>query len=312
MMPVLYSHQLPPYAALQKAYCWETHATSPFNELLISWNAQRPQHGQYVISISTYTNEWSPWLLYAVWGTTIQYSFHETTPHAPVRTFQDQVELLNGHTATRFRIRVTACAGATLDGFYSLHACASLLNTPQALATYSPASSIHLSVSGLSQIKLQHPRAMSFCSPTSVTATLRYLQGNSTLNPLTFTQGVYDSGFDIYGNWSFNVAQAFVELGKDWRCWCARTNGLPSIWPYLKRGLPVVVSLKGSLTKSPIPYTSGHLVVIKGYDAAQREVLCMDPAFSSDNESSVAYPWDEFMKAWGERRGLAYFFSPHS
>jgi hypothetical protein len=88
---------------------------------------------------------------------------------------------------------------------------------------------------------------------------------------------------------------------------------MPSIewlWYSLKQGRPVVVSLKGSLPGTLLPYTSGHLIVIKGYDAATQHFLCMDPAFPSDEQTDVAYPWQALMQAWENRHYLAYLFIP--
>lgn len=309
MVSFFHPHDLPCYAALQKSYRWEISNTTPFDELLLSWNALRPLKGHFVILASVYIKTWSPWLLFAVWGDNTQYSFHETTSKAPVRSFQDQVEILDGQLATGFRIRIEACAGSSLEKFYSLQASTAHIKSYSPSPRYSPDSSLQFPVPGLSQLTLPHPRSKSFCSPTSVAAALSYMR-NEMVDPLKIAKRVYDEGFDIYGNWSFNTAEAFVQLGSEWRCWHSRTKGLDSIWPYLKQGLPVVASIKGSLAGSLMPYANGHLVVIRGYDAVNRRILCMDPAFPSNEETLVAYDRDEFLQAWKHRHHLAYFFCP--
>src|ERR1700733_7340501 len=48
-----------------------------FSELIVSWNAQRPLKGKYAIYVSLKTSQWSPWLLYAVWGVNQQKTFSE-------------------------------------------------------------------------------------------------------------------------------------------------------------------------------------------------------------------------------------------
>jgi hypothetical protein len=294
----------------KKSYIWFVPRMESFDELLLSWNAERPLRGHYVILSSvSIRNQWSPWLLYAVWGAQYQYSFHDTTSYAPVHSFQDQIEVLDEQEATGFRIRIEACDGATLDHFYTIYACASLLKSPKPIRPPPLESSPRLFVPGLSQIQLHHPRATSFCSPTSTTAVIHYACADEQLSPLKFAQNVYDAGFDIYGNWSFNVAQAFVELGPKWQCFCARAAGFETVWHYLKKGLPVVVSVKGILTGSLVPYIHGHLIVIKGYDALTHQIICMDPAFPCDEQTTIAYDWNEFMRAWQNRNYLAYFFS---
>ena len=308
--PILNQHHLPAQSPMQKTYTWVYPHLQAFDELLLSWNADRPLIGQYVILVSVYAAEWTPWLLYAVWGSEYQFSFHDTTSKSPVRSYQDQIELLEGCTATGFRIRLEACGGAALSGFYSLYACTSLIKSPLSNCLPRSASSLHLAIPGLSQLALNHPRSTSLCSPVSTTAAISYLHSHYPSDPLKFAKGVYDAGFDIYGNWSFNIAQAFVELGFKWKCWFARAAGFEQIWHYLKQGLPVVVSVKGFLTGSPLPYQNGHLIALKGYNPFKRKVLCMDPAFSSDEETHAEYCFDEFMQVWGRRRYLTYFFFP--
>jgi hypothetical protein len=308
--PIIYHNPLSIQASKQTSYTWLVSNTKPFDELLLSWNAHRPLQGHYVILSSiSFQNKWSPWLLYAVWGAQDQFSFHDTTPHAPVHSFQDQVEMLENKTASGFRIRIEACGGATLDHFYHLYACISTQSNKPIWAK--PHDSFPpLTVPGLSQLCLNHPRAKSFCSPTSTTSVIQYILGHTRPNPLDFAKNVYDAGFDIYGNWSFNVAQAFVELGAQWQCYYARTEGFSTICQYLKKNLPVVVSIKGTLTGSPLPYSNGHLIVIRGYEANTHQVLCMDPAFPSNEQTMISYQWEEFMQAWKSRNHLGYFFFP--
>jgi hypothetical protein len=294
----------------EKNVCWTQSPLAPFNELLISWNAKRPMQGHYVILCRLLIqDQWSPWLLYAVWGDTHQYSFHDTTSQAPVQSFQDQVEVLEGTRATGFSIRVEAYGGATLEEFYTLFACASELSSHPLPWSLPSIPQISLSVPRISQLCLTHPRSQSFCSPTSTTAVIRYLS-KTQLQPLQFAKQVYDAGFDIYGHWPFNVAQAFVELGHAWQCFCVRLPHIEWIWESLQLGCPVVISVKGNLPGANLPYTNGHLIVIKGYDVNTQQFLCVDPAFPSDEETEIAYPWRELLEAWGRRYYLSYFFLP--
>ncbi len=313
-VPFVNFHLLPAsILAEQKSYTWTMWQVPAFDELLVSWNAERPLKGHYVILSSLYyRNQWSPWLLYAIWGSQHQYSFQDKTSAAPIHSYQDQIEVYDGEIATGFRLRIEACHGANLKGFHSLFACACHLKLFEPSLQRPLPFSTHLPVPGLSQLSLSHPRSKSLCSPTSTTAVIRYLLNKNFLNPLDFAQDVYDAGFDIYGNWSFNIAQAFVELGSQWQCFYARATGFEIIQVYLAQNIPIVVSVKGQLTGSLLPYSSGHLMVIKGYDALQHQVICMDPAFPLDGQTSIAYPWEEFMQAWGQRRYLAYFFVPQN
>lgn len=300
-------HRLSFSDSKQTSYSWVSPNSCPFDELLISWNADRPLKGHYVILSSVLIqNQWTPWLLYAVWGSHDQYSFHDTTLHAPVHSFQDQVEILEGE-ATGFRIRIEACGGATLDRFYTLYASISIVKLIKPIWSPPPHSYFPSSpMPGISQLCLPHPRAKSLCSPTSTTALIRHALNQHSLNPLHFAERIYDAGFDIYGNWSFNIAQAFVELGIQWQCFCARLTRFAQLWD----SLPIIASIKGSLRGSMTKYSQGHLIVIEGYDREKREFLCMDPAFPSDEQTTVAYQEEELKQAWENRGYLAYFIRP--
>jgi hypothetical protein len=309
--PIIKGHSLPPHAARQTSYTWSVPRIKSFDDLLLSWNADRPQEGHFIISSSLFTqNQWSPWLLYAVWGAQSQYSFLDTAGDAPVHSFQDQIELLENEIATGFRIRIEACDGATLENFYHIYACASLLKAPQ--PTWSPP--IHslpsLPMQGLSQMCLDHPRKDNLCSPAATTTAVRYLLSGKELDPLKFAKNVYDAKFDIYCNWPFNVAQAFVELGPQWQCFCARSAGFEMISQHLTKNLPVVVSLKKKATRRRMPSSNNHQLVVRGYDASTKRVLCIDPAFPSDEQTMTGFKWEEFMQAWSEKSYLGYFFLP--
>lgn len=313
MNSLIHSHSLVTESTHQSSYVWTNFSVIPFNELLISWNSLRPAKGHYVIlSRVLMENKWSPWLLYAVWGHNAQFSFHDTTSAAPVRSFQDQVELHDDKVATGFSIRIEACHGASLKNFHVLYASTTNLD---ALLLESPPPETHftsLPVPKISQLGLSHPRCKSLCSPTSTTSVIQFHNPHHPICPLKFSQCVYDSGFDIYGNWSFNIAQAYVELGDAWKCFYGRMIDKKWLFRALKNGMPLVISIKGTLTESFVPYTNGHLLVIKGYNANTQEVLCMDPAFPSNDQTEKAYAWKELISAWKNRHYLTYFFLPTS
>jgi Peptidase_C39 like family len=292
----------------QLAFTWEETNVLPFTELILSWSAQRPQEGHYLFQMSfLFSSEESPWLNYAYWGKSDQRTFnHELST---LRIYQDLAETLEGQQAIGFRVRVLANEGANLNNVRALHVCLTNLHTHQHDFDSNPLS-IDLEISGLSQMVLPNERHLRLCSPVSSTAAIRYLQKNATLCPLKFANRVWDSHFDIYGNWVLNTAQASHELGDGWQCYVSRLNSFSEILENLHKKYPVVVSVKGPLAGSALPYASGHLIVVKGYEPSTRRVLCMDPGFPEDSLTSVSYDLDDFLVAWNRRKGLAYLFSP--
>lgn len=287
---------------------WVVENLTPFNELMLSWNAVRPLEGKFLFYISVKTSAWSPWLLYSSWGSDGQSSFKTSAENTPVRVYQDALEVLEENTATAFKIKIVTEGCASLNSIHGLHV---YTNNDKAkeLQPVSYNNSIYLDVPGLSQMALNHIRHKDLCSPTSITAVTRYLLNDYTLDPLKFAQNIWDSGFDIYGNWVFNVAQASEHLGREWSCWVERLNGFNSICQYLELRIPIIVSVRSPLPGSAVNYTQGHLLVVIGYDSLNRKVICMDPAFPTDGETRVTYDLSDFIQAWSRRGNVAYIFN---
>lgn len=287
---------------------WKEENLSPFNELIVSWNATRPAKGKFLFYVSVKIDHWSPWLLYASWGSHEQLSFSNTAQQASVHVFQDALEVMEGKTATGFQIKIISDDGADLSNIHSLHVYTNSDRSKELQKTPSNLTSIYLKVPGLSQMALNHVRHSDLCSPTSTTAVTRYLSNDYTIDPLLFAQNIWDSGFDIYGNWVFNVAQASTHLGQRWNCWVERLHGFNDIYSYLKQGTPVIVSIKGPLPGSALPHSKGHLLAVIGYDSLNQKVICMDPAFPTDSETQVSYDLSDFIEAWNRRGNVAYVF----
>ncbi|HSX13735.1 MAG TPA: C39 family peptidase [Chlamydiales bacterium] len=268
---------------------------APFDEFILTWNGKRPENDKINFYVRLKTDAWSPYFLYATWGKSGQNSYRYGTD---IRVDQDVISTKT--KATGFEIKVE---GANPKDFcYHVY-----VNQEKTIChNVSNLGSIRLDVPGLSQKTLDHPRKMDLCSPTSSTAVIRYLS-NASIDPVLFAENVCDSGFDIYGNWILNVAEASSILDS-WHCWVERLCGFEELHARLMKNTPVVVSVRGPLKGSALPYAKGHLLVVKGYDAEKNMVLCMDPAFPTNEETNIAYPLSDFMAAW-ERRGLlSYIF----
>lgn len=289
------------------SYEWIVNSIDPFEELLISWNSNRPQQGHYTIYVSVDTGEWSPWLTYAEWGKNYQKGFISTPEHVPVKVYQDAVAIAPEYQGLGFKIKVVAEGGASLSGLNSLHVCSSNPSLIINHDAYYSRSSTCLKVEGLSQMALNDSRNGRLCSPTSTTAVVRYFNGDRLLDPIDFAESCYDSGFDIFGNWVFNAAEAYNRL-VNYHVWVERYTDFSEILDSLDRGVPTVISVRGPLSNSASAYKNGHLMVVIGFDENTQEVICMDPAFLSDEETIVRYPLNELLQASGRRKNIAYVF----
>ena len=294
---------LSPSAQKEKSFIWEKTTISPFHELIIGWNAQRPSQGHYHISLSLKLEGWCPWFSYAIWGTNSQRSFEHRL--GPIHVFQDTVNMANGHAASGWRVKVDAIDGSDLLGLQALYATTPPLQPPQKMDFF---QDISLEVPKISQIKINDSRNMRICSPISTTAVVRFLNPKATLTPLEFADKVWDNHFDIYGHWVFAAAQAYAELGSEWETRVKHLSGFEDIYKSLLVGYPVVVSIKGPLPGSLHPYSNGHLLVVRGYNPTQQKVRCMDPAYPENSQTYVDYALEDFLNAWQKRKNIAYIF----
>lgn len=289
----------------EKSFIWEKKDLLPFNEVIIGWNAQRPDQGQYHISLSLELDEWSPWFSYALWGTNSQRSFEHH--YGPLKIFQDTVTVSGDHAASGWRVKIEAIDALNLQQFHLLYAAIPMTHKAQKKMGR---EYVCLEVPGISQINIQDPRHMRLCSPTATTAVVRFLNKHSSLTTLEFADKVWDSHFDIYGHWVFAVAQAYAELGEEWETRVMYLNGFEDIYTFLQEGYPVVVSIKGPLPGSIHPYSQGHLLVVRGFDPEQNKVLCMDPGYPENSQTLVSYSLNDFLSAWQRRKNIAYIFKP--
>jgi len=298
----------------ETSYIWENHENIPFDELIISWNAMRPQYGGFDISVSVKLGQWTPWMSYAFWNAQGQQSGNNIfKKDSQVRIKEDIVAILNEKQAFGFRIRIQSIGEATLDEFYSLHVCASRLSDYHFNEKCTFNQAVDLQVPLVSQLTLPHPRHRDMCSPTSTSAMVSFLMEKNRIDPIFFASQARDEASDIYGNWVLNTAQASSILGKNWCCWVQRLKSFDEIYKQLAIGIPVVVSIKGPLRGSSLPPNSeGHLILVKGFLPKENKVLCMDPAFPCDAETNVSYHLKDFINAWSRRQYVAYLVQKRS
>jgi hypothetical protein len=291
---------------------WTQENLPPFDELIVSWNAARPAKGNYHIYVSAKVDQWSEWLPYATWGQDGQSSFSQPSSDGTMRVYQDVLGILGGKKATGFRIKIEMEGRICPCQFYGTHVYTNsdaALEIKQGVSFGDP---VYVPVAGLSQMMLNHPRCRDLCSPTSTIAVVRYLTKNGSIDPVRFALDSWDRGFDIFGNWVLNVAEASATLGSSWQAWVERLSGFDAIYRMLAQKTPVVVSVRGPLSGSALPYEKGHLMAVIGYDPVQQKVICMDPAFPIDQQTQVQYDLSDFVQAWNRRGRIAYVFSPRA
>lgn len=310
-----YTHSVNHQKTLNNEYIWQS-TTVPFSELIFSWNALRPKNGKFVFHVSVLHSKWSNWIKVAEWGSRVQRSFSSKNDH--IVTFRvAPITLKNKIFGKGFKIRVTAINGASLHEVKYLFACAS---TPEKFKIEKPNQDLQDilidDVPKQSQMVLHHEKPQFLCAPTSTSTVINYFlrRANASeqnyIDPTDFAEQVRDQFFGVYGNSVLNVAAAFDASGGKVPCCVERLNNFEELHSYLKRSIPVVVSIHGYLRGGAMPYKAGHLMVVIGWDHESKSVVCIDPAFKPSSATETCYALKDFLKAWSRSRNLSYVFMP--
>lgn len=141
--------------------------------------------------------------------------------------------------------------------------------------------------------------------PTSCTMLTSYVL-NRVVDPLDFARNSFDAGLDKYGSWPFNVAHAYECAQGEAHFCVARLSSFAGLHNHLKKGIPVVVSVRGAIEGAPRVYHNGHLLLVVGYDNKSKEVICHDPAAATANATVQRYALKHFLAAWERSHRLAY------
>lgn len=315
----LASHSIPSLSSNQMSYIW-SHATSfNFDDLVISWNALRPLLGSFSFFVRIRAHQWSNWFFLGKWGKNHLGMDDQQSSEFKTDTFvslEIDTFSIEGQKASMFEVKIEIEGGADWQNLHYLWACSSSKKDFKNKLLPSHFQSVVLrGFPSYSQTNLPHPRAMSMCSPTSSFAAMKFLSGDNAIsdshNVVNFSSLVYDHHHKSYGNWSFNVAALYDRLQGRFFCIVKRLEDFGELHLSLLQGFPVIVSIKGPINGSATVdgYLEGHLIVVKGWSQENQEVICMDPAFPH-SETEKRYPFEDFAKAWGRRRHLAYIFQP--
>jgi hypothetical protein len=145
-----------------------------------------------------------------------------------------------------------------------------------------------------------------WCSPTSTSMVLGYWgidPGECEPRVRAAVAGVYDWVYNGYGNWPFNTAYAASRSSAGYPVmegYVRRYASLADLEPWTKAGVPVVMSIawkKGELTGAPIASSSGHLIVLVGFDSTGNPIV-NDPAAATNEDVQRTYLRAQLESVW--------------
>jgi hypothetical protein len=268
--------------------------------LLPAFAALAPVAPAFRFELSVRVNGgWSPWVATVTLG---RADFEPLrTVAGPLTAETDQVMVTPPAEAVRLRVR---CRGPLPDAWL-----ASLSAAADARVDFGapPGAGTAVSVPALSQVVEDPSIAMRICSPTSVAMVLRYWGRPATAAAVA--ADVFHADTDQYGVWPAAISAAalrgvagYLLRFPDWTAaaWC------------LGRGIPIIASIKyaaGEVRDAPVEATSGHLIVLTGYEDGF--VLVNDPAGATAAAVPRRYRREELTRAWLARGGIGYvLFDP--
>lgn len=333
----------------------------PFNKLVASWQAQTPGKSwiETYVKVQTTDGTWSGWYSMSDWAfaNTIQPDGEITSKRGFVGDQTDAIGSVDQDTfwtnddiwAKAYKIRsVLHADGNNRPAIRQVAAVTSdyLLNNETGTSATTMHKQIDLPVPALSQYvhNDEYPQfdggGAAWCSPTSVSMILRYYGkgpsaqdiANLPADPVFDANNridgdvdfaahhIFDNGYPEKntGSWPLNTAYA-ASYGLDTSV--RQYNSLQDIERWIKKGVPVVVTLKwdnvdadptNNLTGSSIDRTDGHLMVIRGF-TQDGDVIANDPASPAGNQQ-VRHIYDraEMEHLWLKAKGgTVYIIKPH-
>ncbi|HYO52318.1 peptidase C39 family protein [Archangium sp.] len=305
-------------------------ATSPvmttsfgFREAIASWEAETPTGSWVETQIRVQiSGVWTKWYNLGVWAadySTVRRhsagSQSDTNAYVGIDTLVVNSKKAAA-TAFQVKVRLFSANGIALSRVRASSVTVS--TSPERSPVLSVGNPAHwnqvLAVPECSQM-VYPDGGQVWCSPTSTSMVLRYWAGDTgacETHVRAAVGGVYDWIFGGHGNWPFNTAYA---ASKGLQSHVTRFTSMAQIEPWISAGVPAIISIawgSGELTGAPIPSSSGHLMVVVGFDASGNPVV-NDPAASTDAAVQRTYLRSEFETLWlRASAGTTYLIYPAS
>lgn len=270
-------------------YTSPVYETEAFDDLLLSWNS-KTNLGFIEIEVRVKNQTWSQWISYGKWsdrGHNIGSFKQEKDGIAYIA-----IDEVKSHDCNAFQYRIKFSEHVSTVVSVSVS-----LVKEREIELY-PIMNMDIEVPRISQMLIPDIGSI-ICSPTSLAMVMNYYGTNEEV--IDTSQGCFDNGASIYGNWSYNVAYA-GERGLDaYVMYCHKVKDLMQ---FIQHGIPIIASIRtkeGDLTGAPQAYPSGHLIVIRGFERSDKDyILVNDPA--SKLEAGVARKYDlkEFLSVWNQ------------
>jgi hypothetical protein len=301
---------------------WYGRYTGPvveraFKQAIVSWQANAPQGTWIDVELRARTGgTWTKWYSLGVWNETGQpFKRHSVNNQSDTyaNVWTDTLAMKTSTDAIQARISLFTTNQAVTPTVRSYGI--SFASGTETAGTV-PSTGLRSDLAVPKRSQMVYPGGGEvWCSPTSTSMVMAYwgnVTGNTSLvrTVPTVKDGVWDYVYDGGGNWPFNTAYA-AAAGLEGKV--ARMSSMAEIERWTAAGVPVIISIayaQGELSGSPIPASNGHIIVVRGFDAAGN-VLVNDPAKSTNESVAMTYNRLQLEKVWLKySNGATYLMYP--
>jgi hypothetical protein len=298
----------------------EQIAAVPFSAAIPSWSAATPPGSWIEVQLrARLAGRWTGFYRIARWDDQAAGARQSFSAQRDVdgQVNTDTLSLTGAADAIQPRVLLHAAG----DAAPSLWALRVALTAPGERAQPSTAAApCELPVPLRSQ--MAYPHGSRICSPTSVAMLLAYWYartGDARLAAFAdraavsqlVAPRVYDPVYDGYGNWSFNTAYIAAQ---GLEAYVACFDNLAQLGVWLAAGVPVALSVAwkaGELANAPIASSSGHLLIVVGFDQSGR-VIVADPRAEREEQVRRFYDATQLETAWQHNSdGMVYLVHPY-
>ena len=311
-------------------------ATSPvittqnlITTVISSWNAATPAGTWMEVHVRVQEgNNWTHWYILPIWASDFSTIHRHSVNRQTDKTGTVATDTFYtiGQRASSYQLRLTLFTQSA-QATPVIRRVAAIASNDGSVLTYVPPDQsvwgTNLSVPQRSQmLKKYHGLGYGgggevWCSPTSTSMVMAYWSTILHQQDLNQTvpdaaKGTYDFTYKGTGNWPFNTGYA-ASFGL--RAFVTRMYSMSQIEQWIKVGVPIVISIaykKGELPGSPIPSSTGHLLVVRGF-APNGDVITNDPAAKNDQAVQIVYSRSALQHVWLKySNGTVYVIYPES
>lgn len=290
----------------------------PFNEALPSWNVHVPDEAGFHVELRfglAGNERWTSWYGFGGFG---------DMPSPPDKNIRDEDGRVNvDYFVSRklfdrlqYRLRLSEGSGRTAPRLHRFAVVCSHTLGDEALYRErhrlshplpAPLWQRRLPVPFRSQATDDPALRGRICSPTALGMVMEYRGVNRPTEQLC--EMVWDAEYRTFGNWSRAIQAAFDQGVPGY---LTRVGQWDEVKQFIAREQPLIVSLRfppGGLTGAPYRSSTGHLLVIVGFDE-HGDILVNDPGAKTPDAGRIAYRADEMQWAWLDNGGVAYVLLP--